>query len=444
MPEPGDDASDGGEGLQLWGGVECSNVRIGDTWRDQVRETGHQARGPADIQRLAGLGLHRVRYPLLWERSTPATPAKRAWHDRQLACLQQHGIAVIAGLVHHGAGPGGTSLLDPRFAEKLARHAARMAGRYPWVDTWTPVNEPLTTARFACLYGHWHPHARDEGAFLRALVNQCRAVLLAMRAIRAVRADAQFMHTEDIGRVFATPPLAGQAGYENDRRWLSLDLLCGTASEDHPWRGRLEGHGVPAAHLDELATGEATPDLIGVNHYVTSDRFLDHRVHLYPAPSRRGDGRLPYVDTEAARTDLPPDVTGWAPRLREVWARYARPMVLSEVHLGCDDPEEPVRWLMEAWAAALTLRAEGADIRAVTAWSLLGSVDWDSMLCEHRGRTEVGALDFTSEPPRETPLAAAIRALARRGAFDHSMLEQPGWWRRSDRLPSLPRPAGQA
>ncbi len=424
--------------LPLWGGVECSNVRIGDTWRDQVRETGHQERGPADIERLAGLGLRTVRYPLVWERNRPGVPSDRAWQDRQMAALQDHGIAVIAGLVHHGAGPPGTSLLDPAFGEKLAGHAALMAGRYPWVGMWTPVNEPLTTARFACLYGHWHPHAHDEGMFLRAVANQCRAVLLAVRAIRAIRPDARFMSTEDIGRIFATPLLAHQAVYENARRWLSLDLLCGTVSRAHPWRGHLEAHGVPPADLDELATGEAAPDLVGVNHYATSDRFLDDRVELYPGSTPGGNGERRYVDTEAARIDFPPGTTGWAPRLREVWARYRRPIVLSEVHLGCDDPEEPVRWLMEAWAAALTVRDEGADIRAVTAWSLFGSMDWDSMLSEHRGRLEVGAIDFTSEPPRETQLAAAIRALAREGTFHHDLLERPGWWRRDDRLLRLP------
>ena len=51
-----------------------------------------------------------------------------------------------------------------------------MAERYPWLDDWTPVNEPLTTARFSALYGHWYPHARDEGAFFTALLNQIDAV----------------------------------------------------------------------------------------------------------------------------------------------------------------------------------------------------------------------------------------------------------------------------
>jgi dTDP-4-dehydrorhamnose reductase len=422
--------------LELWGGIECSVVRISDSWRDQVRETGHHDRGERDLDLLAGLGLRTLRYPVLWERATPGQPGSCGWgwHDRQLEALRRRGIAVVAGLVHHGSGPRGTSLLDPLFPEKLAAHAGRAVDRYPFVAAWTPVNEPLTTARFGCLYAHWHPHERDEGAFLRAVANQCRAALLAMRTIRARLPGARFVHTEDIGRVFATPPLADQAAYENDRRWLSLDLLCGRLGRDHPWRGYMESHGVPARHLDELAMGEAAPDLIGVNHYATSDRFLDHRLRLYPPHLRGGNGNRAYADTEALRADLDPGATGWEPRLREVWARYRRPLAITEAHLGCADPFEQVRWLMEAWGAAQALRAEGAEVRAVTAWALLGLVDWDTMLRERLGRYEPGALDTRRDLPAPTPLADAVRALATQGAFAHAALDEPGWWRCEERV----------
>lgn len=421
--------------LRMWGGLECSVVRVGDVWCDQLHETGHHRRGTADIARIARLGLRTVRYPLLWERHAgPSAAAAAAWHDRQIGSLHDHGIEVIAGLVHHGAGPAATNLLDPLFGERLAVHAGRMARRYPGVHSWIPVNEPLTTARFACLYGHWHPHLRDEGAFLRAVVNQCRATMLAMRAIRAVQPGARFVSTEDIGRIFATSSLAGQAEYENDRRWLSMDLLCGMVDASHPWRGHLESHGVPARHLDELSTGEAAPDVLGVNHYATSDRFLDDRLGLYAPHMHRGNGRQIYVDTEAVRAGLEPPATGWAARLREVWARYARPMAITEVHLGCEDPAETVLWLLEAWDAALTVRAEGADCLAVTAWALFGLVDWDSLLCQRRGRYEPGVFDMRSEPPAELPVAAAIAVLARDGAYTGPAMARPGWWRRQERV----------
>ncbi|MGI4953235.1 MAG: family 1 glycosylhydrolase [Janthinobacterium lividum] len=418
--------------LQLWGGIECSMVRVGDHWRDLVQETGHQDRGAADLAALASMGLRTLRYPVLWERNQDSLG--RAWQDRQMAELQRAGIEVIGGLMHHGSGPAGTDLLDAGLAEKLAVHARDAAARYPGIGCWTPVNEPLTTARFSCLYGHWYPHRQDETAFFHAVVNQCRAALLAMRAIRAVQPDARFIHTEDIGRVFSTPPVAEQARYENARRWLSLDLLCGHVRAQHPFRRALEDRGVLPRHLDELQGGEAAPDLIGFNHYATSDRYLDHRLDLYPAGLRGGNGRQAYADTEAMRVDLGPGCTGIAPRLRETWRRYQRPIAITEAHLGCDDPWEQVRWLMEAWEAARQLRGEGADIRAVTAWALFGLVDWDTMLRERCGRYEPGAFDTSGTPPRPTVLAEAITALARRGRFEHTALDQPGWWRRDDRI----------
>ncbi len=426
--------------LQLWGGLECSVVRIGDAWRDQIRETGHHDR-PGDLQQIAALGIRTVRYPVLWERCAEenATFCGWDWHKERLRTLEQLGIEPVVGLLHHGAGPLPGGLLDPAFADGLAQHADRVAARLPAVKWWTPVNEPLTTARFACLYGFWHPHLQDEAAFLRAVAEQCWAALLAMRAIRLHSKAAHFIHTEDLGRVFSTPRLQAQAKYENDRRWLSLDLLCGRLDRRHPWRNILERAGVPVRQLDELAGGEAAPDLIGINHYVTSDRFLDHRTALYPKRCRGSNGTLAYADTEAVRVALPEDaagqdVIGWAARLREAWARYGRPIAITEAHLGCKDPEDQVRWLMEAWQAAHALRTEGADIRAVTAWALFGLQDWNSMLRRQAGCYEPGAFDAGALPPRPTLLSKAIGELARHGRFEHPALQGLGWWRRDDRV----------
>jgi dTDP-4-dehydrorhamnose reductase len=43
-----------------------------------------------------------------------------------------------------------------------------VAARYPWLRDYTPVNEPLTTARFSGLYGVWYPHHRNTHSFVRA------------------------------------------------------------------------------------------------------------------------------------------------------------------------------------------------------------------------------------------------------------------------------------
>jgi hypothetical protein len=254
-----------------------------------------------------------------------------------------------------------------------------------------------------------------------------------MRAIRARIPGARFVHTEDVGRVLSTPQLCAQASYENERRWLSLDLLCGMVDRRHDCLQMLLQHGVSKTHLDELAAGEAAPDVVGVNYYVTSDRFLDHRTALYPPHLRGGNGRQAYADTEAVRVPLPEGLIGWGPRLREVWARYRRPIAVTEAHLGCADADESVRWLNEAWETAHALRNEGIPVEAVTAWALFGLVDWDCMLREQRGRVEAGAFDIRPGRPCPTALATAVAGLARKGRIAHACLATAGWWRREDR-----------
>ena len=200
--------------LELWGGVECTIVRLGDDFRDQSAETGHRDRSD-DIDLLADLGVRTVRYPILWESVAPEAPDRLdfSWTDERLEMLRERGIEVIGGLLHHGSGPRYTSLLDREFPSKLADYAARVAERYPWIRRWTPVNEPLTTARFSGLYGHWYPHGRDYPTFLRCLVNECRGTQEAMKAIRARIPGAELVQTEDLGKTFSTAPLRYQANH---------------------------------------------------------------------------------------------------------------------------------------------------------------------------------------------------------------------------------------
>ena len=224
--------------IELWGGLECTINRVGDQFFDQLARCGHYARLD-DLDAVAALGIRTLRYPALWERIAPDGVANADWRwcDAALGRLRDLGIDPIIGLVHHGSGPRSTHLLDPGFAAGLATYAAAFAERYPWVRRYTPVNEPLTTARFAGLYGHWFPHRRDGRAFVAALLNQCCGIADAMRAIRVRVPDAQLIQTEDAGSIRAGHRLAAQAAFENQRRWLSLDLLTGTVDEQHPlWR----------------------------------------------------------------------------------------------------------------------------------------------------------------------------------------------------------------
>ncbi len=378
------------EPLDFWGGHECTVNRVGDGFMDQTVLSGHQTR-LTDLDLFAELGVKALRYPLLWERIAPDHPDERDWRwtDERLARLQALNIRPIAGLVHHGSGPRYTHLLDPGFSGGVAAHARAVAERYPWIEDWTPVNEPLTTARFSALYGHWYPHVRDEAAFWLALVNQIDAVRLAMREVRRVNPAARLIQTEDLGKTYSTRAMAHQASHDNQRRWMTWDLLCGKVDRGHPLFERLARFGL-GDRLLAIVDNPCPPDIIGVNHYLTSDRFLDHRCERYPADRCGANEFMSYADVEAVRVTLP-GPGGLEERLDETWTRYGLPLAVTEAHAGCTR-EDQVRWLSEAWQTAGRLKARGVDMRAVTAWSLLGAYDWDSLLTRHRGRYEPGRL----------------------------------------------------
>ena len=140
------------EELHLWGGLECTINRVQDRYHSQLVRNGHGER-PDDIERFASLGISAIRYPVLWEQVAPEGLATADWSfaDERLDALRERGVTPILGLIHHGSGPQHTSLLDPEFPAALAHYAGAVAARYPWAEYYTVVNEPLTTARFACL-----------------------------------------------------------------------------------------------------------------------------------------------------------------------------------------------------------------------------------------------------------------------------------------------------
>lgn len=414
--------------LALWGGLECTVNRVGDRYFDQLEYSGHAER-ISDLDRFYELGLRTLRYPILWERTARGFELDFAWADERLAKLCALGIEPIVGLVHHGSGPPHTSLIDPAFPELLAAYAGRVAERYPWLTKFTPINEPLTTARFTGLYGHWYPHLRSDAAFVRALLVQCRGIVLAMRAIRRSIPHAELIQTEDLAVCTSVEELSYQAEFENWRRWLSLDLLCGKVDRHHPLNAYLRKNGASDADLRYFLDDPCVPNVIGFNYYVTSERFLDNRLHLYPPEMVGGNARHAYVDVEAVRVSAA-GLAGPLQLLESAADRFGLPMAITEVHLACS-PSEQASWLAYVWRSCLAAQARGLDVRAVTAWALLGSFGWNKLVTEDGGRYEPGVLRLEDGVPVETDVAALVRDLAQCRVPEN---DGTGWWSRHERL----------
>jgi dTDP-4-dehydrorhamnose reductase len=418
---------------ELWGGIECTINRINDSYLDQLEYANHYKR-EGDLSLVAGLGIKTLRYPILWERHQPEqdTEIDWRWTEKQLTTLTDHGIKPVAGLVHHGSGPVFTNLLDEKFPELLAAYAEKVAAKFPWIEYYTPVNEPLTTARFSGLYGFWYPHAKNDVSFAKMLLNQMKGVVLSMRAIRKINPSAKLIQTEDLGKTYCSPSLQYQADFENERRWLTYDLLCGNVKAGTKMWNYFLRLGIPTASLNFFLENTCPPDIMGFNHYITSERFLDEDYKKYPLFTRGGNELQVYADVEACRVPHG-QPSGLGVLLNEAWTKYKLPIAITEVQLNCGR-EDQARWLKEVWDVCVRLKAEGVDIRAVTAWALFGSYGWNKLLTCRKMDYEPGAFDLTSGYPRATALASVIRSLVSGEQISHPILEHKGWWQRDIRF----------
>ena len=136
---------------------------------------------------------------------------------------------------------------------------------------------------------------------------------------------------------------------------------------------------------------------------------------LLPAALHGGDGRLRYADVEAVRVGGV-ELTGHRGDARGGLAPLPLP---ARHHRGAPRLRRATSscggWPRRG-ARPATRRDAGIDVRAVTAWSLLGSFGWDRLVVEDDGNYEPGLFDLRAPAPRPTALAHAVRALgARRG-----------------------------
>ena len=414
---------------EIWAGPECSWLKVGDWACDQLALTGHDRR-LSDLDLLADLGARAVRYPVLWGRSRNRREATDwAWAGQRLARLEILGIRPIVGLLHHGFGPERLDPLDPGWPAAFGRYALEVARRFPSVQDFLPINEPLTTARFAGLYGWWPPYGRDANSFGRLILAQAEAYLEAARAIRSVRPDARLFVNDDLGRSFGSGSCEARARRHTDRRWLGFDLVTGRVDESHPWSSLAATSPGARRILEKLHSEPEPPDVLGIDYYVTSDRHLDPILAGFPDEYHAGDEEGSYVDVDAARVEGL-SIAGFEACIREAWMRYGLPVALTEVHLA-GEPADQVAWWMEAVEGARRAALRSVPVVGVTAWSTFGAVDWSSILRNPSGSYATGCFDVRG--PNGEPIVTALGEAVRATATGHSVAAERGWWRREDR-----------
>ncbi|HWC58647.1 MAG TPA: family 1 glycosylhydrolase, partial [Verrucomicrobiae bacterium] len=215
-------------------GIENSYPVIADKTGKRIRideldKCGFYKHWRRDFHLVREMGLQFLRYGPPYYR-VHLGPRKYDWHftDETLKYLRKLKISPIADLCHFGLPDWLENFQNPDWPKFFAEYAGAFAKRFPWVRFYTPVNEIFVTARFSARMGWWNERLKSERAFVTALKHCVKANLLAEEAILAVQPRALFVQSESSEYFHATHPDAlPRAGFENEQRFLSLDLSYG-------------------------------------------------------------------------------------------------------------------------------------------------------------------------------------------------------------------------
>ncbi len=379
-------------------GIECSyptiTARDGSRRRiDQLEKCFHYQRWRDDLRLVRELGIRYLRYGPPSYRMHLG-PGRYDWSfaDEVFAAMRAMEIEPIADLCHFGLPDWLENFQNPEWPAYFAEYARAFACRYPWVRWYTPVNEIFVAAKLSALHGLWNEQLRSEEGFVTALKHLCQANLLAVQAILHERPDACFVQSESAEYFHEgcqEPDMVALADFENQRRFLSFDLLyshpvrddmrtylrrCGLDDEEYAW---FMNHGLSARII------------MGNDFYRRNEQIVMPGGRIEPAG----------------------DVFGWYLITRQYYERYRRPVMHTETNnIGTGAAEGP-RWLWQQFLNMRLMHAEGIPVLGFTWYSLIDQIDWDVALADERNMVNpIGLYDLDRRP---RPVATAYRRIIR-------------------------------
>ena len=362
-------------------GIECSypTNEQGRWRRDQMAATRHYSDWSEDFELAREVGVTHIRYgPPLHLIFIGPGQYDWSWIDEPMAQLRQLGPEPIADLCHFGLPTWLGNFQNPEVAPALAEYAAAFAERYPWVRFYTPVNEMYVCARMSALQGMWNEQLKDERAFARAALNLAGACVAMTDAILTVRPDAIFINSESSEfsqPCCPDPEIQRIAEFENDRRFLPLDLLYRHQVSPR-MRDYLREQGISDSEYDRFMDRECPRrSVIGMDYYEWNERLIDSR------GAARSLGEL----------------FGWYVIARQYWHRYQRVMMHTETNRT--DANDASRWLWRQWHNVQLLEGSGVPIIGFTWYSATDQIDWSRAIAEPLGIVHpVGLFDLNRDP----------------------------------------------
>jgi len=417
---------EGGRGASIW---DTFAHTPGKTVRGDTGDIAcdHFRQWPEDVALMGELGLDAYRFSVSWPRlqpggTGPLNPRGVDFYRALLEGLRAAGIRPLVTLYHwelpqelEDAGGWPARDTAARFADFAA---ATVEALGDLAHDWITLNEPWCQAFLGYLNGIHAPGRQRLADAVAAAHHQNLAHGQAVRAIRAVRAEAQvgvaniLTHIRPATERPEDVAAAQRVDLNNNRLFLDPMLRGRYPDAIHELYG---AHGLgELVQAEDEAVIAAPLDFLAVNHY--------HHMIIEAAPEDPHLGARG-VAAEPATTSLGWSVTPGAlyavlTRVRDEYTSI--PLYVTEngaSYVDYVDPDgevrdvERVEYLQGYLGAVAQAIEDGVDLRGYFAWSLMDNFEWGE---GYRSRFGLVYVDYGSQ--RRIPKASAnwYRDLIRR------------------------------
>jgi len=368
------------------GGFECSTHRLASGKRlDLIAATGHDRHAAADYARLRAHGIRTVREGIRWHL-IERTPHHYHFESLlpMLRAARAAGLQVIWDLCHFGW-PDDLDVFSADFVSRFARlaraFALLLADETDTTPFITPMNEISFVAWAAGEMGHIYPFLRGRGDELKEQL--VRATIAGIEAIWDVSPHARICHVDPVFNVVADPARPHERAVAEANRqsqYQAWDMLCGRQ----------------AAHL---GGGDKYLDIVGVNYYPWNQWIYFTPEEAGPLLPRSHSAYRPFRDI-----------------LREVFARYQRPLFVSET--GAEGDARP-DWLWYVSAEVGAALRQGLPVEGICLYPIVNFPGWENDRYCHNGLwdypTEAGEREihqpFAEELHRQQIICEEMRRI---------------------------------
>ena len=373
------------------GGFECSTHVLHDGRRvDVTSATHHDTWAVQDYERLKVAGIRTARDGVRWHLLEP----RQGHYDFAsalplLRAARETGVQVIWDLLHFGW-PDDVDVWTPAFITRFADFARAFAklcrDDIEGVPFFAPVNEMSFLAFAGGQAGFFNPFGHGRGDEIKAQF--VRASIAAMDAIWEVLPHARIVHTDPLINIIADPTRPehrADAEHHRQSQFASWDMLYGKVRP-------------------ELGGNPRYLDIVGANYYVNNQWIHTIQGHSpVLVPSHPNHLPLRYM-------------------LREVHARYGRPVFIAET--GIENAARP-EWLRYIGREALGALQLGVPLEGVCLYPIVNHPGWDDDRHCHNGLWDYADEHGVREafPPLQAELAnqeAVFRQLLEHG---HALTE---------------------